>query len=202
MFTQKFIKIFYSVQEIGLFSLFQNLNLGNASANPKWYLTISWATSCQYQCVCKILSNIPNGLRVIDIFFTNRPGTKSSQTGRGQNLHKLSGDKIKCLIIGHSMKFNFQFQLTFLWSCNRSLKKRCNDLVCHVCLQVTIHYFVAHLSRRLTRWAYSIPMVRRRPSLSSLDQILYVASLGWFKRLGQIRSKLWFRWQYKAPIDL
>ena len=34
-FTQNFIKIFHSVQEIGLFSLFQNLNLGNASANPK-----------------------------------------------------------------------------------------------------------------------------------------------------------------------
>ena len=27
-------------------------------------------------------------------------------------------DKIKCLIIGHSMKFNFKFQLTFLGSCN------------------------------------------------------------------------------------
>ena len=51
MFTQNFIKMFHSVQEIGLFSLFQNLNLGNASANPKWHLTISWATSCQYQCV-------------------------------------------------------------------------------------------------------------------------------------------------------
>ena len=48
---------------------------------------------------------------VIDIFheqagdkiFTNSPRTKSSQ---------LSGD------IGHSMKFNFKFQLTFLGSCN------------------------------------------------------------------------------------
>ena len=52
------------------------------------------------------------GLRVI------RPGTKSSQTVQGQNLHKLSGDKIKCLIIGHSMKFNFKFQLAFFGSCN------------------------------------------------------------------------------------
>ena len=54
----------------------------------------------------------------LSTFFTNRSGTKSSQTGWGQNLHKLSGDKIKCLIIGHSIKFNFQFQLTFLGSCN------------------------------------------------------------------------------------
>ena len=166
MFTQKLIKIFHSVQEIGLFSLFQNLNLGNASANPKWHLTNSWATSCQYQCLCKILSkyskrfksyrhfsifftnrtasfslfriwtsatpwpilndiwqslglhlvninayakfyqNIPNGLKFIDIF------RHFSQTGRRQNLHKLSVDKIKCLIIGHTKKVNFQ--LTFL----------------------------------------------------------------------------------------
>ena len=41
-----------------------------------------------------------------------------SRTGWGQNLHKLSGDKIKCLIIGHSVKVNLQFQLTFLGSCN------------------------------------------------------------------------------------
>ena len=66
--------------------------------------------------------------------------------------------------------------------------------------------WLAHLSRRLTRWAYSIPMVRRpsvvrRPSssvvvhtfkleylwrqLANLDQILCVASLGWGK--GNIR---------------
>ena len=56
-------------------------------------------------------------------FFTNRPGTKSSQTGRGQNLHKLSSDKIKCLIIGHSMKFNFKIELTFLASCNSRFVK-------------------------------------------------------------------------------
>ena len=55
--------------------------------------------------------------------------------------------------------------------------------------------FLAHLSRRLTRWAYSIPMVRCpsvvvvhtfKPEylwsqLANLDQILCVASLGWGK---------------------
>ena len=54
----------------------------------------------------------------LSTFFTNRPASKSSQTRRRQNFHKLSGHKIKCLIIGHSMKFNFKFQLTFLGSCN------------------------------------------------------------------------------------
>ena len=80
MFTQKFIKIFNSVQEIGLFSLFQNLNLGNASANPKWYLSVSWATSCQYQCVCKILSKYSKrfkSYRHFSTFFTNRPASFS-----------------------------------------------------------------------------------------------------------------------------
>ena len=73
--------------------LFQNLNIGNASANSKWHLTISWATSCKYQCVCKILSKYSKWFKSYRHF---------SRTGRRQNLHKLSGDKIKCLIIGHS----------------------------------------------------------------------------------------------------
>ena len=38
------------------FHCFQNLNLGKNSTNPKCHLTISWATSCQYQCVCKLSS--------------------------------------------------------------------------------------------------------------------------------------------------
>ena len=35
------------------FHFFQNLNLGKTSTNPKSHLTISWATSCIYQCVWK-----------------------------------------------------------------------------------------------------------------------------------------------------
>ena len=38
------------------FHCFQNLKLGKTSTNPKCHLTISWATSCQYQCICKISS--------------------------------------------------------------------------------------------------------------------------------------------------
>ena len=40
MFTQKSINIFHSVQEIRPFSLFQNLALGKASTNDKFYFTI------------------------------------------------------------------------------------------------------------------------------------------------------------------
>ena len=117
MCMQNFITIFHSVQEIGPFSLFQNLELRKASTNEKCHFTISWARSCWYQCLRKSLSkystqfkrygyfhffriwtsakprpipndilqshglllvninayakfyqNIPNGLRVIDIF--------------------------------------------------------------------------------------------------------------------------------------
>ena len=145
MCMQNFIIIFHSVQEIGPFSLFQNLELGKASTDEKyhvtiswvdlvninvyakvyqniplssrdraifpfsefeprqhlgqskWHLTISWATSCQYHCVGKILSKYSKQFKELSTFFTNRPASKSSQTGRRQNLHKLSG-----LIIGHS----------------------------------------------------------------------------------------------------
>ena len=38
------------------FHCFQNFNLGKISTNPKCHLTISWATACQYQCVCKLSS--------------------------------------------------------------------------------------------------------------------------------------------------
>ena len=38
------------------FHFFQNLNRGKSSTNPKCHLTIQWATTYQYQCVCKISS--------------------------------------------------------------------------------------------------------------------------------------------------
>ena len=79
---------------------------------------------------------------------------------------------------------------------------------------------LAHLSRRLTRWAYSIPMIRRsyvvrRPhfqtwiSLKPVGQswsnfLCSITRVGErvHKVLGKIGSKLWFPWQQKAPIDL
>ena len=45
------------------FHCFQNLNLGQTSTNPKCHLTISWAISCQYQCVCKISSQYSTQLK-------------------------------------------------------------------------------------------------------------------------------------------
>ena len=75
-------------------------------------------------------------------------------------------------------------------------------------------FFLAHLSQRLTRWAYSIPMVCRPHfqtwiSLMPVGQswsnfTCSIAGVGerQHKVLGQIGSKLWFPWQQKAPMDL
>ena len=107
---QNVLTIFHSVQEIGPFSLFQNLELGKASTNEKCHFAISWTRCHQYQCVCKLL------LKYSKRFKSYR---HCSRTGRRQNLHKVAGDKIKCLFIGNTMKVNLQFQLNFLGSCNR-----------------------------------------------------------------------------------
>ena len=56
MCMQKFITIFFTVLEIGPSSLFHNLEFGKASTNKKCQFTISWARSCQYQCLRKCLS--------------------------------------------------------------------------------------------------------------------------------------------------
>ena len=52
---QNFITIFHSVQEISPLSLFQNLQLGEASTKECQF-AISWARSCQYQCLRNSLS--------------------------------------------------------------------------------------------------------------------------------------------------
>ena len=74
---------FHSIQEIGPFSLFQNLELGKASTDEK--CRFPWARACQYQCVCKSLSKYSK-------WFTSY--RQSSRTLRGQNLHKQARDKI------------------------------------------------------------------------------------------------------------
>ena len=71
MFTQKFIKIFHSVQQIGPFSLFQNLALGKASTDDKCHFAIPWARTFHIKLSAKFYQNIPNGLRVKFHFFQN-----------------------------------------------------------------------------------------------------------------------------------
>ena len=56
MCMQNFITIFHSVQEIAPFSLFQNLELGKPRPMKKCHFAISWARTCQYQCLRKSLS--------------------------------------------------------------------------------------------------------------------------------------------------
>ena len=45
--------------------VFKNLNLGKNSTNLKCHLTISWGTSCQYQCVCKTSSQLFHSVQEI-----------------------------------------------------------------------------------------------------------------------------------------
>ena len=53
---QNSITILHLVQEIGPFSLFPNLELGKTTTDEKCNFTISWARSCQYQCLRRSLS--------------------------------------------------------------------------------------------------------------------------------------------------
>ena len=84
MFTQKFIKIFHSVQDIGPFSLFQNLALGKASTDGKCHFAIPWARSCQYQCFYKILSKYSKRFKVKFHCFQN---LKLGKTSTNPNCH-------------------------------------------------------------------------------------------------------------------
>ena len=50
------------------FVFFQNLNLGKNSTNPKCHLTISWAASCQYQCVFITIFHSVQKIRPFSLF--------------------------------------------------------------------------------------------------------------------------------------
>ena len=64
MFTQKFIKIFHSVQEIGPFHFFQNLAFGKASTDDV-ILQFLGLDLFNIKLTSKFYQNIPNGLGVI-----------------------------------------------------------------------------------------------------------------------------------------
>ena len=59
MFTQKFIKIFHSVQEIGSFSFFQNLELGKASTDEKFNSQSLGLDLVNINVYTKVYQNIP-----------------------------------------------------------------------------------------------------------------------------------------------
>ena len=68
MCIKNFITIFHSVPEIAPLSLFQNLELGKASTNEKYHFAISWARSCQYQCLRNSLSKYSTQFKRKDHF--------------------------------------------------------------------------------------------------------------------------------------
>ena len=70
MFTQKFIKIFHTIQKIGPFSLFQNLALGKASTDDKCNFQFLELDLVNINVSAKFYQNIPNGVKVkLSLFF-------------------------------------------------------------------------------------------------------------------------------------
>ena len=110
MCRQIFITIFHS------FSPFPNLELGKSSTDDKCPIAIPWARTCQYQCFYKISVKIFKTIKELWAFFTNCPGTKPSQTDRGQT----ALPTVRWSIMGHTPKVNLQLLCgsTFLGSFN------------------------------------------------------------------------------------
>ena len=112
---QNFITIFRLFQEVGPFSLSE---FGARQSLDKCHFAISRARCCQYQCVCKSLSKYSKWFTSYRHFSRTVRGQNLYKRFGEKNLHKLSGDKIKRRIIGHTLKVNLQFRLTFLGWCN------------------------------------------------------------------------------------
>ena len=139
MFTQKFIKIFHSVQEIGPFSLFQNMALGKASTMINVILQFLELYLVNINVSAKFYQNIPDGLRVKFHFF--------SELEPQQNLDQsqMSFDYLKGYIMSISMCMqNF---ITIFHSVqeigpfslfqNLSLGKASTDEKCHFAISWT-----------------------------------------------------------------
>ena len=124
----------------------------------------------------------------------------------------------------------YENPICFIWKKHFSLSLlknvpnfQCRDsTLCQktICENIEDIWFLAHLSRRLTRWTYSIAMVSR-PSIvvvvvhtfkleylwsqmANLDQILCVASLGWGKGCirfwGRLDQNSGFHGNRKPPL--
>ena len=62
------IEIFHTIQKIGPVKVSE---FGPRQSLNQWQMVISWARSCQYQCVCKILSKYSSWLTTDGHIFTN-----------------------------------------------------------------------------------------------------------------------------------
>ena len=93
------------------FHCFQNLNLGKISTNPKCGLTISWATSCQYQCVCKISSQYSISSRDRVIFTFSEFGARQSLDRWKMSFRNLLGSILLISMFRKSLsKYSTQFK--------------------------------------------------------------------------------------------
>ena len=105
MFTQKFIKIFHSVQEIGPFSLFQNLALGKASTDDK-FLGLDLFN---IKLSAKFYQNISNDLRVNFHFFQN---LNCGKTSTNPKCHLIISSATSCQYTNVYAKFHHNIPLS------------------------------------------------------------------------------------------
>ena len=75
MFTQKIIKIFHSIQEIGSFSILSILQFKQTNKQTKQYLQFLWLDLVNIKVSAKFYQNIANGLRFMG-FYALRQETK------------------------------------------------------------------------------------------------------------------------------
>ena len=72
------------------FHFFQNFNLSKTSTSPKYHLTISWATSCQYQCVYKISSQYSTQFTFSNFWSSAKPQPKKNVISQSLRLDLVS----------------------------------------------------------------------------------------------------------------
>ena len=127
------------------FTFFQNLNLGKTSTNPKCHLTISRATSYQYQCVCKSFITIFHSVQEKGPFslFQNLELGKTS-TDENDISQSLGLDLVnitqKSIKIFHSVQEIRPFSLFQ----NLALGIDSNDDKCHFAL-VSLFFFFSRI---------------------------------------------------------
>ena len=81
MYMQNFITIFHSVQEIGPFSLFQNLELGKASTEENVFSQTLGLDLVNISVYAKVYQNISFSLRDMAIFTFSEFGAWQSLDG-------------------------------------------------------------------------------------------------------------------------
>ena len=152
MFTQKFIKIFHSVQEIGPFPIYRIWR--KASTDDKFDFAIPWDRSCQYQCSAKFYQTIPNG------HFQNLALGKASADDKCHFAIPCSRSCQYQCVFKFLSKYSKRFKSYkhFSQTVRRQLGKASTDVKCHFAISWAKSYQYQCLHKSLSK--YSIQFKR------------------------------------------